>query len=152
TDVDALQRRLETETGNLPETISERGRRREIPACYCNLCGPDLQSVAAFGQVTTDDVIAIHSAATYRVFMLGFLPGFAYMGRVDERIAAPRHANPRVAVPKASIGIAGRQTGVYPLAAPGGWQIIARTPLDPFDMRRSEPFLFAAGDDVRFVP
>jgi inhibitor of KinA len=96
--------------------------------------------------------VQIHSAVTYRVFMLGFVPGFAYMGMVDERIAMPRRATPRVRVPAGSVGIAGVQTGIYPAETPGGWQIIGRTPVKPFDPSRAEPFLLTAGDAVQFYP
>ena len=92
----------------------------------------------------------MHTAPTYRVFMLGFVPGFAYLGIVDARIAMPRHATPRVRVPAGSVGIAGVQTGIYPAETPGGWQLIGRTPLKPFDPRATEPFLMKAGDAVQF--
>jgi len=152
TDVNSLTEKLGAGVAELQAIATGSVAPLEIPVCYCGVCGPDLESVAAFGHISSDEVVAIHTAGTYRVFMLGFLPGFAYMGLVDERIAAPRHANPRLAVRKGSIGIAGRQTGVYPSDTPGGWQIVGRTPLDPFNMRRTDPFLFAPGDDVRFVP
>jgi inhibitor of KinA len=95
-------------------------------------------------------VVRLHSGTTYRVFMLGFVPGFAYLGLVDERIAMPRHSTPRVRVPMGSVGIAGVQTGVYPAETPGGWRLIGRTPLKPFDVSRPEPFLMKAGDAVQF--
>ena len=98
------------------------------------------------------DVVAIHSGANYRVFMLGFVPGFAYMGILDARIAAPRHSTPRVRVPRGSVGIAGAQTGIYPAETPGGWQLIGRTPARPFDPSRAEPFLLTAGNAVQFYP
>lgn len=151
TDVIALEGRIEAAVNALHDAASATASV-EVPVCYGGVYGPDLESVAAFANMSPDEVVAIHSGRTYRVFMLGFLPGFAYMGLVDDRIAAPRHANPRMAVPKGSVGIAGQQTGVYPLDTPGGWQIIGRTPLDPFDMRRADPFLFAAGNEVRFAP
>jgi inhibitor of KinA len=121
-----------------------------IPVCYGRDLGPDLVSVAAFAGISEDDVVRIHTAAIYRVFMLGFVPGFAYMGTVDPRIAAPRHTAPRVRVPARSVGIAGVQTGIYPTETPGGWQLIGRTPLKPFDPDRPEPFLMKAGDTVQF--
>src|SRR5437868_3297309 len=105
-----------------------------------------------FEDVSEDEVIRLHTSATYRVFMLGFVAGFAYMGIVDRRIAMPRHATPRVRVPLGSVGIAGVQTGIYPAETPGGWQLIGRTPVKPFDATRSEPFLMKAGDSVRFTP
>jgi inhibitor of KinA len=98
------------------------------------------------------DVIRAHAGGTYRVFMLGFVPGFAYLGIVDERIAVPRHTTPRVRVPAGSVGIAGVQTGIYPSETPGGWQLIGRTPLKPFDPSRDQPFLMKAGDAVQFYP
>ena len=98
------------------------------------------------------DVIQLHTGAEYRVFMLGFLPGFAYLGAVDETIAMPRRPTPRPAVPAGSVGIAGRQTGVYPSESPGGWRLIGRTPWRMFDAGRARPSMLDAGDRVRFVP
>ena len=96
------------------------------------------------------DVIARHTSRVYRVFALGFVAGFAYLGSVDEAIAMPRHATPRVRVPTGSVGIAGAQTGVYPAETPGGWRLIGRTPIKPFDLARPDPFLMKAGDAVQF--
>lgn len=121
-----------------------------VPVCYGAELGPDLGQVARFAGMTENDVVSIHTASTYRVFMLGFAPGFAYMGKVDTRIAAPRRDMPRTRVPAGSVAIAGRQTGVYPLETPGGWQLIGRTPLKPFDARAADPFLFKPGARVRF--
>ncbi len=123
-----------------------------IPVCYGGELGPDLDAVAAFARLAPDEVVRLHAAVTYRVFMLGFVAGFAYLGCVDERIAMPRHATPRVRVPVGSVGIAGVQTGVYPAETPGGWRLIGRTPVKPFDLRRADPFLMKAGDAVRFYP
>jgi KipI family sensor histidine kinase inhibitor len=124
----------------------------EISVRYGGADGPDLEAVAAWAGCTSDDVIARHSASTYRVYMLGFVPGFSYMGRVDRSIAAPRHRIPRERVPAGSVGIAGEQTGVYPSATPGGWQLIGRTDLAMFDATRTPPSLLNPGDFVRFVP
>lgn len=124
----------------------------EIPVCYGAPFGPDLAEVAAFAGCSADDVIARHAAGRYRVYMLGFLPGFAYLGGVDDSIAMPRHSTPRTTVPAGSVGIAGRQTGVYPCESPGGWRLIGRTPLAMFDLTRPEPALLSPGDVVRFVP
>jgi inhibitor of KinA len=121
-----------------------------VPVCYAGEFGPDLADVAAFAGVSDAEVVRLHISRTYRVFMLGFMPGFAYMGTVDERITAPRLPVPRVRVPVGSVGIAGEQTGIYPASTPGGWRIIGRTPLKPFDLAREEPFLFKAGDAVQF--
>ena len=152
TNYDVLLERIETETGR---PLAEAGAARSpirIPVCYGGEFGPDLAHVAAFAKMTEPEVIALHTANIYRVFMLGFVAGFAYMGIVDARIAIPRHATPRVRVPLGSVGIAGVQTGIYPAETPGGWQLIGRTPVKPFDATRSEPFLMKAGDSVRFVP
>ena len=123
-----------------------------IPVCYGDDLGPDLVDVASFAQASEDEVVRLHSGRTYRVFMLGFVAGFAYMGTVDDRIAMPRHATPRTRVPLGSVGIASTQTGVYPAETPGGWQLIGRTPIKPFDPRRPDPFLLKAGDSVQFYP
>ena len=124
----------------------------DVEVVYGGDSGPDLADVAAFAGCVQGEVIDRHASRTYRVFMLGFLPGFAYMGAVDDSIAAPRRATPRTRVPAGSVGIAGRQTGIYPVNSPGGWQIIGRTAMKTFDPDRTPPALFAPGDSVRFVP
>lgn len=128
------------------------GRLIDVPVVYGGEGGPDLDEVAAHAGLSTEAVIARHAGVIYRVFMLGFLPGFAYLGSVDAQIAAPRRAVPRLRVPAGSVGIAGRQTGVYPRASPGGWQIIGHTARTMFDVSRSPSALLRAGDSVRFVP
>src|SRR5262249_47740458 len=152
TNYDELMRRLEREAAKPDEKSTAAPEPMCIPVCYGGEFGPDLSGVARFAGVTEDEVVGLHAAATYRVFMLGFVPGFAYMGLVDSRIAAPRHPTPRVRVPVGSVGIAGVQTGIYPAETPGGWQLIGRTPLKPFDPNRAEPFLMKAGDSVIFRP
>lgn len=149
---DALLALIEDAAGrpHPPATASRPAVR--IPVCYGGDLGPDLAAVAAFAGMPESDVIRAHSGTTYRVFMLGFVPGFAYLGIVDARIAMPRHATPRVRVPAGSVGIAGVQTGVYSADTPGGWQLIGRTPLKPFDPSREDPFLMQAGDAVQFYP
>ena len=124
----------------------------EIPVCYGGAFGPDLAEVAAFAGCSDDEVVARHAAGRYRVYMLGFLPGFAYLGSVEASIAMPRRGSPRSAVPAGSVGIAGRQTGVYPCESPGGWRLIGRTPMRMFDPAAARPARLAAGDVVRFVP
>lgn len=124
----------------------------EIPACYDPALGVDMIFVSEELKLGIDNIIEIHSNRLYTVYMLGFLPGFPYMGSVDERIQHPRKKNPSKQILAGSIGIAGAQTGIYPLQSPGGWQIIARTPLAIFDLEKENPCLFAAGDQVRFVP
>ena len=119
-----------------------------IPVYYN---GEDLESVAQQHELSTAEVVAIHTAKQYRVFMIGFLPGFAYMGKVDERIVTPRLPVPRINVKAGSVGIAGLQTGIYPLHSPGGWQLIGQTPLKIFDIQKNDPCLLKAGDTVQFV-
>lgn len=120
----------------------------EIPVVYD---GEDLAFVADHNQLSIEEVIQIHTQATYRVFMMGFLPGFAYLGGMDERIATPRKSTPRTKVPAGSVGIAGKQTGIYPLESPGGWQLIGSTSVPLFDINSSNPSLLKVGDLVRFV-
>jgi inhibitor of KinA len=110
-----------------------------------------LSSVAAYARCSEDEVVRIHTSTVYRVYMLGFLPGFAYLGSVDARIAMPRLDTPRLRVRAGSVGIAGVQTGIYPCDTPGGWRIIGRTEVRTFDPAKSEPFLFQPGQRVRFV-
>jgi KipI family sensor histidine kinase inhibitor len=150
TDLDALKRQvlaLPTDTTGADERAVV-----EVPVEYGGEAGPDLDAVAAGAGLSPADVVTRHAAREYRVYMVGFLPGFAYLGAVDESIAAPRLASPRLRVPPGSVGIAGRQTGIYPQASPGGWQIVGRTTTRPFDPHRLPPSLFAPGDRVRFVP
>lgn len=124
----------------------------EIPTLYGGEHGPDLEEVAAHCGLTPDQVIARHSAPAYRIFMLGFTPGFPYLGGMDPALATPRRSQPRVSIPAGSVGIAGGQTGVYPIQSPGGWQLIGRTPLRLFDPALEPPILLKAGGRVRFVP
>ena len=150
TDTDALLERIthEAETAGPGALVAREPLR--IPVCYGGDLGPDLPQVAAFARMSADEVVQRHAGATYRVFMLGFVPGFAYLGMVDPDIAMPRRATPRVRVPMGSVGIAGVQTGIYPAETPGGWQLIGQTPVRPFDPRRDDPFLMKAGDAVQF--
>lgn len=128
------------------------GNEIEIPVYYGGKWGPDLAYVAAKNGLTTSEVVGIHSSAEYLVYMLGFRPGFCYLGGLDDRIATPRKSNPRLEVAAGSVGIAGRQTGVYPVQSPGGWQIIGRTNIQLFDPHREPVFLVNPGDKIRFVP
>ncbi len=136
--------------GAAPATT--HGRTIDVPVVYGGDAGPDLADVAAFAGLRPEDVIARHAGVEYRVYMLGFLPGFAYLGSVPREIAMPRRATPRPRVEAGSVGIAGAQTAVYPRASPGGWQIIGRTRLRLFDPQRMPPSVLAPGDTVRFVP
>jgi inhibitor of KinA len=124
-------------------------REIKIPVCYESEFAPDIQFLANAKNISIEEVIATHTAKSYQVYMIGFLPGFPYLGEVDDKIAVPRKAKPQN-VMAGSVGIAGKQTGIYPLASPGGWQIIGRTPLQLFDAGKSEPTLLKMGDMVRF--
>jgi KipI family sensor histidine kinase inhibitor len=152
TDHDALIGCLEREAASFTPAAAVQRMPIRIPVCYGGELGPDLTGVASFARMAESDVVRLHADAIYRVFMLGFVPGFAYLGVVDERIAMPRRATPRVRVPAGSVGIAGGQTGVYSAETPGGWQLIGRTPVKPFDAARADPFLMKAGDAVQFYP
>lgn len=144
-EVAASAEHLDVEAG--PE-----GALIDVPVCYGGTMGPDLADVAAFAGCSEAEAIDLHAGCEYRVYLVGFVPGFAYMAEVQSRIAAPRRTSPRTAVPAGSVAIAGGQTGIYPAVTPGGWNIIGRTPLRPYDPDRSEPFLFRCGDRVRFRP
>jgi KipI family sensor histidine kinase inhibitor len=124
----------------------------EIPVRYGGEDGPDLADVAALNDLRPSDVVDLHTGPEYRVFFLGFAPGFAYLGPLPDRIAAPRLATPRERIPAGSVGIAGPQTAVYPFAMPGGWRIIGRTDAPMWDLGRESPSLLRPGDRVRFVP
>jgi inhibitor of KinA len=140
-----IKKILETETGQ----INQPGNQISIPVCYEKEFAPDLEWIATENKISVEEIITRHTATAYRIYMLGFLPGFAYMGLVDEKIAAPRKLKP-TPVEAGSVGIAGKQTGIYPLASPGGWQIIGRTPLKLFDKDKNNPVLFKPGDLVQF--
>src|SRR5262245_42366530 len=135
----------------LPASSAEIGSLVEVPVCYDGAYGPDLADVAAFANCSTAEVIERHLALEYRVFVVGFVPGFAYMAPVDPRIAAPRRTSPRLRVPAGSVAVAAGQTGVYPAETPGGWSLIGRCPVKPYDPDRAAPFLFHPGDRVRFT-
>jgi inhibitor of KinA len=135
-----------TECGSRNETAT----LVQIPVCYGGNFGPDLEFVAGHNKLDIQEVIDIHTSKPYQVYMLGFTPGFPYLGGMSDRIAAPRLTQPRECIPAGSVGIAGSQTGIYPIASPGGWQLIGRTPLKAFDPCSSNPFLFAAGNYLQF--
>lgn len=122
----------------------------EIPVCYEDAFAPDMQNVMQTSGLTRESVIRLHCAVDYLIYMLGFLPGFAYLGGLDARLATPRLETPRRRVAAGSVGIGGSQTGIYPLPSPGGWQLIGKTPLKVFDTQRSEPILYKAGEYIRF--
>jgi len=136
----------------LKDTSAEVKRRKIIiPVVYGDVYGPDLKDVAEYHGLTEEQVVEIHSGREYRVYMIGFVAGFPYLGEVPEEIAIPRLETPRLKVPAGSVGIAERQTGIYPCEAPGGWRIIGRTPLKLFDPNWQSPALLKPGDIVKFV-
>lgn len=122
----------------------------EIPVCYGGEFGPDLELAATYNKLTPDEVITIHTSGEYLVHMIGFAPGFPFLGGMSPRIATPRHSSPRILIPSGSVGIAGMQTGVYPIGTPGGWNLIGRTPLELFLPKENPPSLLQAGDIVKF--
>lgn len=132
--------------------VEREKRVINIPVCYGGEYGEDLLWVAEHAALTPEEVIKLHSAPEYLIYMLGFLPGFAYLGGLDKRLEAPRLENPRTVIPAGSVGIGGEQTGIYPLDSPGGWRLIGRTPLKPYDAKRAEPIRYQAGDYIKFVP
>ena len=130
---------------------SRRRKQIEVPVRYGGEYGADLESVAHHCQLRMEDVIRIHSQKIYTVFMMGFTPGFPYLGKLDEAIVAPRLETPRTRVPAGTVAIAGSQTGIYPIDSPGGWQLIGWTSLRLFDIESETPFLFSPGDEVKFM-
>lgn len=123
-----------------------------IPVCYGGEFGPDIKYVAEINNLTIEEVIKIHSEGKYLVYMIGFAPGFPYLGGMSEQISAPRRESPRIAIPEGSVGIAGMQTGVYPIETPGGWQLIGRTPIKMFKLDRQPQSILKAGDIAKFYP
>ncbi|PKN34980.1 MAG: allophanate hydrolase [Deltaproteobacteria bacterium HGW-Deltaproteobacteria-19] len=152
TSPDRLSKVLDELEGHLREVEIPPPRVVEIPVCYGGEHGPDIHVVAEHNGLTPEEVIAIHSGTDYPIYMIGFTPGFCYLGGLDGRIATPRRETPRTLLPGGSVGIAEAQTGIYPVDSPGGWQIIGRTPLRLFAPEREMPFLYEAGERIRFVP
>ena len=148
---DSLRARLEqilrVET-RAAETIK---RVYEIPVCYGGQYGPDLESIADHAGLSPEEVVKIHTSRDYLIYMLGFLPGFCYLGGLDERIHTPRLESPRIRIPAGSVGIGGSQTGIYPMDSPGGWQLMGMTPVRTYDPARETPILVQAGEYIRFV-
>jgi len=136
---------------SVTDSVIERVMIVEIPTVYGGEFGPDLGFVASYNHISEAEVVSIHSGTDYLVYMLGFIPGFTYLGGMDPRIATPRLPSPRTLIPAGSVGIAGEQTGTYPSDSPGGWQIIGRTPVTMYDMSKKQAALLQAGDYVRYV-
>jgi inhibitor of KinA len=149
-DADRVEGRLRTLVVAPQTSDATPGTILDVPVCYDGSYGPDLADVAAFGECSPQEVVERHLAREYRVFVVGFVPGFAYMAPVDPRIAAPRRRSPRLKVPAGSVAVAAGQTGIYPAETPGGWSVIGRSPVRPYNPDRREPFLFHPGDRVRF--
>ena len=147
-DISAELRGLSLDSGE----IEDARRIVEIPTLYGGDYGPDLAFVAHNAGMSEKDVVEIHSGADYLVYAMGFSPGFPYLGGLDSRLDTPRLKSPRTSIPAGSVGIAETQTGVYPVASPGGWQLIGRTPIRLFDAGSDAPAVIHPGDRVRFVP
>jgi len=145
-----MKRELEALLIEEKQATDMPARQLRIPVCYAAKYALDKAEITELTHFPFEEIISIHISQTYRVYMVGFLPGFAYMGEVDARIAVPRKKEPRLRIEEGYVGIAGKQTGIYPLTSPGGWQIIGRTPVKLFDKEKREPVLFKAGDEVTF--
>lgn len=152
TPYELLVARIQQALPDLASLAVNEGALRQIPVCYEADFGEDLASLAASQGLSTDQVVQIHSAAVYTVYMIGFAPGFAYLGPLDSRLVLPRRETPRPRVPAGSVAVANQYTGIYPADLPGGWHIVGRTPLHLFDLSRDQPSLLSAGDRVQFTP
>ena len=142
---------LRAQISQMEEIESRKPRRIDVPVRYGGEMGPDLESVASHCGLRVEDVIRIHSGKIYTVYMMGFTPGYPYMGKLDDALITPRLETPRTRVPAGTVAIAGSQTGIYSIESPGGWQLIGWTPLKLFDPASESPFLFSPGDDVKFI-
>lgn len=150
--MEAAQRHVEDLLRRETNNVVTTGKLIEIPVHYGGIDGPDMETICAAAKLSIDEVIALHSQQTYRVCMMGFIPGFTFLSPAPKALHHPRLATPRAKVAAGSIGIANWQTGIYGLESPGGWQIIGRTPLSIFDANRDTAFLINAGDQLRFIP
>jgi KipI family sensor histidine kinase inhibitor len=149
-DADWLETAVRLAADEIVDVPATDGAMLDVPVCYGGELGPDLPDVARVAGGSEAEVVALHTGSVYRVYLLGFVPGFPYMASVDPRLALPRRSTPRQKVPVGSVAIAAGQTGIYPAETPGGWHLIGRTPVKPYDPAREQPFLFKAGDRVRF--
>ena len=152
TTYDQIKNLIDEKISHLDESTHRPSRRLEIPVLYGGASGPDLEPAATTLALSPSELIRLHSQREYTVYMMGFTPGFPYMGILDEKLTLPRLYNPRTRVPAGSVAIAGSQTGIYPVDSPGGWHILGHTPLKLFDPMSESPFLFAPGDIVKFIP
>ncbi len=149
---DALMKKLKDIEKNLSDITLPLSMVTEIPVLYGGIYGPDLEFVAKYNKLSAEEVIKIHSKPLYFIYMLGFSPGFAYLGEMSDKIATPRLEVPRLKVPAGSVGIAGKQTGIYPIESPGGWRLIGRTPIRLYSPESEDPFLLKSGNYVKFHP
>jgi inhibitor of KinA len=149
---DYMHQQIEKALQHINEYRTETGKIIQIPVCYDVSLGIDLKELAAQKNLSVEEIVQLHSSVTYRVYMIGFMPGFPYMGRVNDKIATPRKNSPRKNVVAGSVGIADFQTGIYPFDSPGGWNIIGQTPMMMFNTYHIETCVLKPGDKVNFVP
>jgi inhibitor of KinA len=150
--VTELKKRLKRLEAGLQQTPLSEPKLKRIPVVYGGIYGPDLEGVAHYHQISPEEVIRLHCSKSYLIYMIGFMPGYPYMGELPEALVTPRLKTPRLLVPKGSVAIAQRQTGIYSMESPGGWQVLGRTPVEMFDPEKDPPALLQMGDFVQFYP